>query len=109
MTIYKPYLQALTSSILMKIFSKLNSSLGPKASRATGDRFSNLQYAQVACFQLASVKKRSISAKLGLKRSAQILLDIIKVAQVSWQCLSHSNAQPLLTSIIFFGIELEVL
>jgi hypothetical protein len=73
----------------MKIFNKLNkSSLGPKASRATTgdseDRVSNnLQYAEIACFQLASVKRRSIPSKLGLKHSAQILLDIIKAAQNS--------------------------
>jgi hypothetical protein len=73
----------------MKIFNRLNSSLDPKASRATGDRISNLQYAELACYQLASVKSRSIPAKLGLKHSAQILLDIIKAAQVSWQCLYH--------------------
>ena len=72
--------------LLMKIISKSNFSLGPKASRATtGDRISNLQHAEVACFQLARVKKQSIAAKLGLKHSAQILLDIIKAAQVSRQ------------------------
>jgi hypothetical protein len=81
----------------MKIFSKLNSSSGPKkASQDTGERISNLQYAEVACFQLASVKRRSIPAKLGLKHSAQILLDIIKAAQVGRKCLSLI---PLLTSI----------
>ena len=74
----------------MKIFNKLNSSLGPKAPRDTGDRISNLQYAEVACFQLASVKRRSIPAKLGLKHSAQILLDIIKAAQVGRQCLPYT-------------------
>ena len=87
----------------MKIFSKLN---GPKALRATGDRISNLQYAHVACFQLASVKKRSIPAKLGLKHSGQILLGIIKAAQVSpiFQC------PPIIDINLFIlGIELEVL
>ena len=93
MTAYKSMFvtQTLTSSILiMRIFSKLNSSSGPKAPRATEDRISNLQYAELACFQLASVKRRSIPAKLGLKHSAQILLDIIKAAQVSRQCLPYT-------------------
>jgi hypothetical protein len=84
MTIYKPMFVTTDFDILMKIISRSNFSLGPKASRAIGDRISesNLQHAEVACFQLASVKKRSIPAKLGLKHSAQILLDIIKAAQV---------------------------
>jgi hypothetical protein len=89
----------------MKIISKSNFSLGPKASRATGDRISNLQHAEVACFQLASVKKQSIPAKLGLKHSARILLDIIKAAQVNRQRLPCAT----ITDINLFGIELEVL
>jgi hypothetical protein len=88
----------------MKIFNKLNkSSLDPKASRAaTGDsdRVSNLHYAEVACFQLARVKRRSIPAKLGLKHSAQILLDIIKAAQVSWQV----SLLYYIIDINFFGV-----
>lgn len=84
------------STPLMKI-------LDSKMSRAG---ISNLQYAQVACSELASVQKRSNRAKLGLKRSAQILLEIIKVAQVGWWSLSSVfqcvDDNPL-------SIELEIL
>ncbi|KAF8798218.1 hypothetical protein BYT27DRAFT_7123256 [Phlegmacium glaucopus] len=61
----------------------LNKSLGPKTSGGNGDRVSSLQYAEVACFQLARVKRQSIKAKLGLKHSAQILLEIIGAAESS--------------------------
>jgi hypothetical protein len=87
----------------MKIFRKLNLSLGLQASRDTGDTISNLQYAEVACSQLASVKRRSIPAKLGLKHSAEILLDIIKAAQVSRQCLSHMRNHYSKKFIIFLA------
>ena len=61
----------------------LDFSLGPRVSRATGDKISSLEYAEVTCSQLASVKRQTIRAKLGLKDSGQILLEIIKAAQVS--------------------------
>jgi hypothetical protein len=80
----------------MKIFRKLNLSLGLQASRDTGDTISNLQYAEVACSQLAR-------AKLGLKHSAEILLDIIKAAQVGRQCLSHMRNHYSKKFIIFLA------
>ncbi|KAF8798232.1 hypothetical protein BYT27DRAFT_7218508 [Phlegmacium glaucopus] len=43
--------------------------------------FRSLHYAEVTCFQLAKGKRQSVKATLGLKHSAQILLEIIRAAE----------------------------